>query len=106
MDVNDRGSIKWTAMMLPEHQELLRRVWKQQEYKDRPNLDEQQIEEINMKLQLAIHDDLSVIIKYYSDNDYKQVRGKLTKIDTMNKCLLLKDGTKIDFINIIDVKID
>ncbi len=28
MSVNDRGTIKWTAMMLPEHAELLNQLKK------------------------------------------------------------------------------
>ncbi|GIP64468.1 hypothetical protein J32TS6_30230 [Virgibacillus pantothenticus] len=40
--VNDRVTIKWTSIMLPEHVEMLEEVWKEQEYKEKPILDEQQ----------------------------------------------------------------
>ena len=106
MTVNDRGSIKWTAMMMPEHHQLLHQMWEQQEYKKKPELDDQEKEEINMKLQVAIHNDLFVIIKYYKDHDFKTVRGKLEKVATLQNYLMLRDGTKIKLQNIIDLLID
>ncbi|WP_096271747.1 YolD-like family protein [Paucisalibacillus globulus] len=106
MSVNDRGSIKWTAMMMPEHHQLLHQMWKQQEYKAKPELDEQQKEEINMKLHVAILNDLFVIIKYYSVHDYKTVRGKLKDVDSLQNYVLLRDGTKIKLQSIIDLQID
>jgi len=32
-EVNDRGTKKWTAMMMPEHEEMLHQMWQEQEYK-------------------------------------------------------------------------
>lgn len=106
MEVNDRGSKKWTAMMMPEHHQLLDKMWKQQEYKAKPILDDQQKEEINVKLQVAIHNYLPVIIKYYDDHDYKTVRGKLDTVDVLAKYIILRDGTKIKLQDIIDLQID
>ncbi|WP_419893407.1 YolD-like family protein [Oceanobacillus kimchii] len=44
MSVNDRGTIKWTAMMLPEHAELLNQLKEKKNRKQKPILDEQQLE--------------------------------------------------------------
>ncbi|WP_337019877.1 YolD-like family protein [Oceanobacillus massiliensis] len=82
--MHDRGNIKWAAMMLPEHNELLKDFWKQQEYKEKPTLDEQQAGEINMKLQLAIHNDLTVRLTYFAAHDYKEITGKISKIDSIH----------------------
>ncbi|MFS0672062.1 YolD-like family protein [Ornithinibacillus sp. 179-J 7C1 HS] len=84
----------------------LNQMWKQQDYKKKPILDEQQIEEINVKLQLAIHNDLTVIIKYYKNHDYKSVRSKLDTVDVLDKHILLCDGTRIKLHDIIDLQID
>lgn len=103
-EVNDRGSIKWTAMMLPEHIQMLNKMWKDKERKAKPMLDEQELEEINMKLQLAIHHHhLPVQIKYYSDYDYKVIKGKIKKIDLADKYIQLDDYTKIGLMDILDV---
>lgn len=56
-DVNNRGTIKWTTMMLPEHAQKLKELRKYQEKKQKPILDDEEINEINLKLQSAIHHD-------------------------------------------------
>lgn len=59
-----------------------------------------------MKLQVAIHNDLSVIIKYFRNGNYKTHRGKLDTIDVQNKFLLLRDETWINLQDIIDLQLD
>ena len=44
-NLKDRGSIKWTAMMLPEHVGLLRKLESGQDKVKRPVLDMSQIED-------------------------------------------------------------
>lgn len=105
-DINDRGNIKWTAMMMPEHQ-MLKDYWDSTERKQKPVLDVQEIQQINMKLQLAIHNDLTVEIKYFDNHDYQRVRGKLSKVDALNKSIeLSNDGYyNISLEDILDVVI-
>ncbi|MFB4472130.1 YolD-like family protein [Oceanobacillus caeni] len=107
MKVNDRGSIKWTSIMMPEQIQLLNEYWKTTEYKQRPILDEQELEELGIKLQMAIHNNLTVEVKYYMDHDYKTVKGKLSKVDNFNKTLIFQnyDRTRINFVDIIEVTI-
>jgi len=106
-DINDRGTIKWTSIMMPEHIKMLNDYWKTTEYKDKPTLDEQELEEIGMKLQMAIHDDLPVEVKYFKDHDYKVVVGKIEKLDNQNKILTFRNinRTKVGFTDIIHVTI-
>lgn len=106
--MKDRGSIKWTAMMLPEHIQLLNDMWEQKEYKERPILDEQQLEEINMKLHLAIHNNLTIEITYYAEHDYRQLVGKLFKIDTREGFIKVDNDerTKIYLNDILDIKVE
>ncbi|WP_186318725.1 YolD-like family protein, partial [Bacillus licheniformis] len=47
-NLKDRGSIKWTAMMLPEHVSLLRELESRQNKVKRPVLDLSQIEDMEM----------------------------------------------------------
>ncbi|MEC5424295.1 YolD-like family protein [Virgibacillus sp. C22-A2] len=106
--VNDRGNIKWTAMMMPEHINLLNQMWEEKEYKEKPLLDEQHMYEINMKLHLAISNNLNVFIEYYKDHDFHEINGKLKMIDSTQKYLQLDDEnpTEILMENILDVHID
>ncbi|MGJ9458491.1 YolD-like family protein [Oceanobacillus sp. CF4.6] len=106
--VNDRGNIKWTAMMMPEHINLLNQMWEEKEHKIKSELDEQQLNDINMKLQLAIHNDLSITIEYYKRYDFHKINGKLKKIDTMKRYLQLNDNkyTIVSLESILEVYID
>ncbi|WP_424475396.1 YolD-like family protein [Oceanobacillus kimchii] len=56
MNINDRGKIKWTAMMMPEHLELLNQLKEKQIRKQKPILDEQQLEENGFQLMMAHKD--------------------------------------------------
>lgn len=105
--INDRGTKKWTALMMPEHIEMLNRMWKELEHKEQPILDEHQIEENAMKLQLAIHDNLTVEVKYFKDHDFNTVRGKILSI-VSNDYLMFEDedSTKVKFSDVIEVLID
>ncbi|WP_164219415.1 YolD-like family protein [Virgibacillus sp. YIM 98842] len=103
--VNDRGDIKWTSLMLPEHVQMIKDMWAEDEKKEMPILDEQQIEENMMKLQLAIHNNLSLEIKYFKDHDFHTVKGKLKSI-VAGDCIIFTDGVKVNLNDVIEVFID
>lgn len=107
MSNKDRGNIKWDAIMLPEHVEMLKDVFNEEEYKEKPILDEQQIMEINATLQNALENDLTVQIKYFADHDVHIIEGKLLTVDLFNGYLSLDDEgmTRIAFDDLLDVTI-
>ena len=102
MKVNDRGTMKWTSLMLPEHVEALRVIWDDQDQKTMPDLDDQQIAENNMKLQLALEYDKKIKIKYYEKNDHVNVEGYLLGTDMVNG-VILPEEKEIMFNRIIEV---
>ncbi|RRD98596.1 YolD-like family protein [Bacillus licheniformis] len=53
-NLKDRGTIKWTAMMLPEHVSLIRELERSQKKVKRPVLDLAQIEDMEMIISEAI----------------------------------------------------
>lgn len=103
--MEDRGTKKWTSIMLPEHQRALQEMWEQQEWKEKPILDEQQMVDINLKLQLALHNDLTVEIEYFKDHVYHKVRDKLLAVDPLNNYLRL-EGMELPLDAIVGVWID
>ncbi|MFA1820537.1 YolD-like family protein [Virgibacillus oceani] len=102
---NDRGSIKWTSLMMPEHVEMLNQMWAEDDKKEKPILDEQQIEENSIKLQLAIHNSLTLKIKYYKDHNFRTVKGKLKSI-IVGDCVIFDDGVRVRFSDVISVVVD
>lgn len=107
--LRDRGTIKWTAstMMMPEQTAMLEKYFAEQEYKEKSILDEQQLIEINMKLQCALHNDLTVEIEHSKNHDYCYSKGKLKMINSNRSTLQLNDAdhTEIAFTNLLDVTV-
>lgn len=105
MSVNDRGGIKWTAMMMPEHIELLKQTWQEQERKQKPIIDEQKQEEINLKLQMAVKNELTIDLKYFLNHDFYKAKGKVVSIDRQNRYIKVA-GQYLPIESIIDAWID
>lgn len=103
--INDRGTKKWSSIMLPEHVEALKQVIAEQDYKEKPILDDQQKVEIDLKLQMAIQNDLMLKVEYFRSHDFHQVQGKLRTIDALNKRLQFNDGTELKLDDVLDVTI-
>ncbi|QAS52359.1 YolD-like family protein [Halobacillus litoralis] len=106
----DRGTLKWTSLMLPEHVEMIKQVWKEDERIEKPILDEQQWEEIGFKLQRALTDNLPVEIRFHNGFDYSDEKVKVVHLDPQNrkiKCIGLQDKlhTSFQVDDIMDVHI-
>lgn len=100
------SNMMWESsrMMLPEHKARIRKHQKDLQKKEKPILDDQQKLGIDMKLQLAIKDDLTVGVKYFKGGDFLTVKEKLGMIDTIK--IKLRDGTKIPLNDVLNVYID
>ncbi|MED3624935.1 YolD-like family protein [Neobacillus thermocopriae] len=75
--IRDRGRIKWTSMMLPEHVKLLRDWVKEDQYEQPKEVDEQQFERMNETLLEAIEFDQYVTIIHFHNHHYEMVVGKI-----------------------------
>lgn len=75
--IRDRGRIKWTSMMLPEHVKLLRDWAREDEYEKEKQLDEQQLEQLNDTILEAMEYNRPVAITYYRQRKYELVVGKI-----------------------------
>ena len=89
--IHDRGRIKWTAMMLPEHVKLLRDWVKEDKYEDKREIDEQQLELMNAALSEAIEFDQFVTITHYHHRNYEIVIGKIHYWDELSQKLHVVD---------------
>jgi hypothetical protein len=105
--IRDRGNIKWTAMMLPEHVAMLRELKMNEDNKSKPLIDEQQLEEMNDLIRFAIETNNSVLVTYYQEYDYKVVVGVIERYDPARGCIRIdNDGTFLTIYteDIIDIK--
>ncbi|MEN2766231.1 YolD-like family protein [Ornithinibacillus xuwenensis] len=89
--VNDRGTIKWTSLMLPEHVELLKNIWKEDKKVRRPALDEQELEILNQFIIEAYQEKQTITINYYQDGQMHNTSGIIKKLDPLNHTILLNN---------------
>lgn len=100
----DRGTKKWTSLMMPEHVEMLNQAFAEQEYKEMPILDEQQVIENNILLQDALKNDLKISVKYFADHNYHFEEGYLLHVDVLNKKIYM-ENKQIKHDNVIEVNL-
>jgi hypothetical protein len=109
MVIRDRGRIKWTAMMLPEHVKLLRDWVREDQYEQKISLDEQQLEIMNEILMGAIEHDQFVAITYYQNHNYKIVIGKIHDWDELAHKLYIVDrfneSQRISIADVADIQV-
>lgn len=97
MMIRDRGSIKWTAMMLPEHVKLLKEYNEGLDKVERPTLDEDQLEEINQRIYEAMEYRKELVFSFYDQGYMKFFVGHVHYIDEFRKELRLLDSNGLKF---------
>ncbi|WP_209300539.1 YolD-like family protein [Lentibacillus salicampi] len=104
---NDRGSIKWTSLMMPEHIELLKEMWVEDDKNSKPVLDEQQVEFLNVQLQEAFEDQDTVCLRIYENDAMIELTGVVAKLDNQTSSVLLnrfnRPDKRIAFQNILQL---
>lgn len=92
----DRGSIKWTAMMLPEHVKLLREWHAEDNYVPEPKLDEYDLEELAYQIKTAVQTHSIVRVQYWRNGEAFTIEGtiKALPINSYSLTLLTPQGNK------------
>ena len=102
----DRGTIKWTAMMLPEHVKLLREWQQEDRFVEKPQLDEAQMEQLNINLQRAYSEHRPIELKVWEETSIYRVSGIIKKINTQEQFIQLESGKKFPFHLLCDASMD
>ncbi|QSS98397.1 YolD-like family protein [Pontibacillus sp. ALD_SL1] len=78
--LRDRGTMKWTSLMLPEHVEMMKKMWEEDGKLPPPSLEEQALSELNDAC-IEAHENQAVVrIKVYSNGELKQLEGTITHL--------------------------
>ncbi|WP_134163559.1 YolD-like family protein [Evansella clarkii] len=96
----DRGTIKWTAMMLPEHVAMLRDWHHEQRKVPKPALEEQQYEEFSYTIAEAMEYNNELTITYWKNGFYEEYTGQVHYADPVTKRLHMKKNEDIEYIPI------
>ena len=89
--IRDRGTIKWTSLMLPEHIKELRSWKNEDQLTDRPQLDDFELELVSDEIIRAHKSGASIKLTYWRDGYLKDDYGKVISIDTPSRSLVLDD---------------
>ena len=103
----DRGSIKWTALMLPEHIARLREWQSEDDYMKRPDLTDWDMQDIQEQLEVAMRMKCQAMVRTWRDGRVTNYHGTIEEIDLHNRIIKLQDPFEIESIpadNIIFVQ--
>ncbi|MFP7695333.1 YolD-like family protein [Bacillus subtilis] len=89
--LRDRGTIKWTSMMLPEHLTQLKQDLIDVSKIEKPSLDDQQIEEMDLLVSEALEFNKELKFKLFHNGFVENVTGRVHYINFEQQKLHVKD---------------
>ena len=109
MNFKDRGNKKWNSLMLVEHQRRLKELKMQEADLKKPDLDLQQLNEFNFKIEEALNKNLTLIVKFYEQKRIKIIEGKISKVEKDTEQLKIRQSNNkiavLDFSQIIELEL-
>ncbi|MBN8190839.1 YolD-like family protein [Bacillus sp. NTK074B] len=106
--IRDRGRIKWTSMMLPEHVKLLRDWAKEDTHEKRAELDEQELDRMNEVVAEAMEFGKLVSITHYAKYRHQLLIGTVHHFDSMEEKLHVVDRFEsvhyIPLASVVDIR--
>lgn len=108
--IHDRGNMKrdTSSLMVPEQMEKNKEIYKGTECKEKPILDEHQLEHNGFVLMEAVEQNRQVWINYYKDYDCHEITGYVEPLKIFEKYVRCTndDGlTLIRYADLLDVEL-
>lgn len=91
-DVKDRGRIKWTALMLPEHVEMIREWYAKDELVEKPELTEDDLQLLQEELDIALKRQCEVVMQSWKAGVIYEHRGTIEGIDARSRMIVCREG--------------
>lgn len=89
--MKDRGMIKWTSMMLPEHVQMLREWESEDDKHTMPILDEQWLEKRDRDVRQAMIEQKRVKVSYIQDGREQTIEGVMKRYDPIDHVIMMLD---------------
>ncbi|WP_037561730.1 YolD-like family protein [Sporosarcina ureae] len=99
----DRGKLKWTSLMLPEHLERLRDWQWEDEYIERPELTDWELQTMQETLEVAWRRRGETWIKTWHDGEVRFHQGEIEALDLQTMTIVLRDPFGTERIHVADV---
>lgn len=108
--LRDRGSIKWTAMMLPEHVQSIKEILAEAENIKMPILEEDKIQEMELLLLEGIEYNRLLHYDIFNNGTIDRLTGKTIFIDHLKRELRIQDKNNhmhsIPFHSLVNIQND
>lgn len=110
--IRDRGKMKWTSMMLPEHVKLLREWVRDDSLEESKEIDEQYLEVLNERIFEAVEYGKRIAITCYRSGRYEKLTGVIKQWDELNRQLQIagdddrEEPQRIPLSAITDVRLE
>lgn len=104
----DRGNIKWTSLMLPEHLERLREWQREDQYTERPDLTDFELQEMQQTIETAWKRKCETVIKTWREGKVNVYQGVIEALDPVAATVSVRDpfGTDVLYVaEIIDAEL-
>ncbi|MEV9641788.1 YolD-like family protein [Mammaliicoccus sciuri] len=99
----DRGSIKWTSLFIPEHLELIREWYAEDDYVEKPELDQIDWDNIQETLEVAYKRKCETEVQTWKDGKIIYHQGEIREISVRSKMVLMEDPFGVDRIQVQDI---
>jgi hypothetical protein len=88
------SNLMWESsrMMLPEHAEALLKQARKRSKKEKPELDEQHLEELDRRIVQAYRSQKRVTVKVFGEWEVRNLTGQIIRIDPYKRQIRLKAG--------------
>lgn len=102
--MNDRGMIKWAPFnSVINGNEVLSSITEEKSKINKPTLSEEQINNLENKIIEAYSKNIQVELIYFKNGKNNKLSGQITKLDPINKKIILNYHTDVYFNNILDI---
>ncbi|MGP4038317.1 YolD-like family protein [Gracilibacillus sp. D59] len=102
----ERGNKKWTAMMMPEHMEMLHNIFEEELKVEKPILSEDQYEGMQITINKAMEYNQKIDIVYWSNFRLHTAEGYIDKIRGTSLYINTSDGIdQLEINNIVELSL-
>lgn len=102
--MNDRGMIKWAPFnSVINGNQVLKEIKFKKSKVPKPVLSDEQIANLEQKIITAYSNSSIINLYFYKNEHINIINGKITKLDSANKIIIINNKIRIYFNNIIDV---
>jgi O-succinylbenzoate synthase len=98
MMIRDRGKKKWQGFFMPEHTRELRKIWKDGEKQPRPQLSEEQIEEMEQAILESLEHQVLIELTIWENGYFQKRVGTVQRIDPLSKKIAFLDELGSNFV--------